>query len=71
MRRLLQVIRVLMLTGGVCLGLVGPPVCPAMGGKPAAGGMMTAVRPSVAAARATAEAGAADPIGYAELAQRA
>lgn len=61
MRRFLQVIRVLMLTGGVCLGQVAPPVCPAIGGKPATGGMMTAARPSVAAARATAEAGAADP----------
>jgi acid phosphatase len=61
MQRFLRVVRVLMLAGGVCAGQVGPPVCPAIGGKAAAVGMMTTARPSVAEARSTAEAGAADP----------
>jgi acid phosphatase len=62
MRRFLRVIRVLMLAGGVCAGQMGPPVCPVPAGKTvASGGRPSEVRPSVAAARATAEAAAADP----------
>jgi acid phosphatase len=50
------------LAGGVCLAQVGPPVCPVATGKTRpGGGRSEAVRPSVAAARATAEAAAADP----------
>jgi acid phosphatase len=48
------------LAGGVSIAQVGPPVCPVAAGK-TAGTRPTAIRPSVAAARATAEAGAADP----------
>jgi acid phosphatase len=55
-------IGVWVLAGGVCLAQVGPPVCPIATGKTRpAGGRSEAVRPSVAAARATAEAAAADP----------
>jgi acid phosphatase len=50
------------LAGGVCVAQVGPPVCPVAAGKTASsGGRPASVRPSVAAARATAEAAAADP----------
>jgi acid phosphatase len=59
LRRLLRVLGVVALAGGVCVGQVGPPVCPIPAGKTAS--MRPAVaRPSVAAAEATAEAGAAD-----------
>jgi len=61
MRRFLRVTGVLMLAGGVCVGQMGPPVCPVVAGKTSISRTMTAVRPSVAAAWATAEAGAADP----------
>jgi acid phosphatase len=61
MRGFLRVMSVVAL-GGVCVAQVGPPVCPVAGGKTAStGGRPAAVRPSVAAARATAEAAAADP----------
>jgi acid phosphatase len=50
------------LAGGVCVAQTGPPVCPVAAGKTvASGGRPGAMRPSVAAARATAEAAAADP----------
>ena len=50
------------LAGGVCVAQMGPPVCPVEAGKTAASaGRPGAVRPSVAAVRATAEAAAADP----------
>ena len=51
---------VVTLVGGVCLAQVGPPVCPVPVGKKAAS-VSTSIRPSVAVARATAEAAAADP----------
>jgi acid phosphatase len=49
------------LAGGVGVAQVGPPVCPVVARRPAEGGRTVAARPSVAAARATAEAAAADP----------
>jgi acid phosphatase len=49
------------LVGGVCVAQVGPPVCPVAAGKTVASGRPGAVRPSVVAVRATAEAAAADP----------
>ena len=49
------------LAGVVCAAQVGPPVCPVAAGKTAASTRPGAARPSVAAARATAEAAAADP----------
>ncbi len=61
MRGFLRAMGVVMLAGGVCTAQVGPPVCPAAGKTVASGGRPAAVRPSVAAARATAEAAAADP----------
>ena len=60
MQRLLRVIGVLVLTGGVCVAQMGPPVCPMPAGKKA-GSVRPAARPSVAVADATAEAAAADP----------
>jgi len=56
----LRLIGVLVLIGGVCAAQVGPPVCPVAAGKTASM-RSAAARPSVAAAEATAEAGAADP----------
>src|SRR6059058_6309071 len=62
MRRLLHVMGVVMLAGGVGVGQVGPPVCSVAGEKTAGSGGRTATaRPSVAAVQAIAEAGAADP----------
>jgi len=52
------------LAGGVGIAQVGPPVCPVVAGKTANSGRVvgpSGTRPSVAAARATAEAAAADP----------
>jgi len=45
---------------GVCVAQMGPPVCPVGAGKTVTSGR-AAVRPLVAAVRATAEAAAADP----------
>src|SRR5437763_14744874 len=62
MRRLLRVMGVVMLAGGVGVAQVGPPGCPVGGAKTAAGGGRSATaRPSVAAVQAIAEAGAAGP----------
>ncbi|HWW98679.1 MAG TPA: hypothetical protein VNY74_13320, partial [Edaphobacter sp.] len=66
MRRFLRAMGVVILAGGICEAQVGPPVCPIVAGKAVASARPlvagpAAVRPSVAAARATAEAGAADP----------
>src|SRR5438067_332715 len=62
MRRLLRVMGVVMLAGGVGVAQVVPPVCRVAGAKTAAsGGRTTVSRPSVAAVRAIAEAAAADP----------
>jgi acid phosphatase len=49
------------LAGGVCTAQVVPPACPVAGKTVVSGGRSAAVRPSVTAARATAEAAAADP----------
>ena len=50
------------LAGGICVAQVRPPVCPVAAGKTVViGGRPAIVRPSVVAARATAEAAAADP----------
>jgi acid phosphatase len=49
------------LAGGVCTAQVVPPVCPVAGKTVVSGGRSAALRPSVTAARATAEAAAADP----------
>jgi acid phosphatase len=49
------------LAGGVCTAQVVPPVCPVAGKTVVSGGRSAAVRPSVTAARAIAEAAAADP----------
>jgi len=59
LRGLLRGVSVVVLAGGVCLAQVGPPVCPVSAGKTASM-RPRAVRPSVAAAEATAEADAAD-----------
>jgi acid phosphatase len=62
MARVLRVLGVVALAGGVCLGQAGPPACAVATGKqvpslrPAVG-----TRPTVAAAVATAETAAADP----------
>jgi acid phosphatase len=61
MRRFLRVMGVVVLGGAVGVAQVGPPVCPVAAGKTAASGKAMGARPSVAAARATAEAAAADP----------
>jgi acid phosphatase len=62
MRRFLRMTGVLSLGVGVGVTQVAPPVCPVIAGKAvASGGRTVGVRPSVVAARATAEAGAADP----------
>jgi acid phosphatase len=52
------------LAGGICVAQVGPPVCPVAAGKAAPRPVAvrpSGTRPTVAAARATAEAAAADP----------
>lgn len=54
----LRWIGVMALVGGVGAAQVGPPVCPLRAGEKA---RTPAARPSVTEARATAEAGAADP----------
>jgi len=59
LRGLLRGVSVVALAGGICLAQVGPPVCPVPAGKTASM-RPGVVRPSVAAAEATAEAGAAD-----------
>jgi acid phosphatase len=56
----LRVAIVVVLVCGVCRAQVGPPVCPVAPGKSASVRPAVA-RPSVDAAKATAEAGAADP----------
>jgi acid phosphatase len=69
MKRLLRVkaavvgrwVGVWALAGGVCVAQVGPPVCPVAAGKTAASARPVGARPSVAAARATAETAAANP----------
>ena len=61
MRRFLRVMCVLIVVSGVCVAQVGPPVCPSAAGKKTSSGAPAAARPTVAAAVATAEAGAADP----------
>lgn len=61
MQRFIRVMGVVVLGCGVCAAQVAPPVCPVPGGKRAVSGQRVAVRPSVVAARATAEADAADP----------
>jgi acid phosphatase len=57
MRRFLRVIRVVVLVCRVAVAQLGPPDCPVSGGATS----RVAARPSVVAALATAEAGAADP----------
>jgi hypothetical protein len=57
MRRLLHAMGVVVLACEVCVAQVGPPVCPASSTSTS----RVALRPSVAATLATAEAGAADP----------
>lgn len=61
MERLLRVMGVVLLASELCVAQVKPPVCPVPAGTKEASSQPAAVRPSVAAARATAEAGAADP----------
>ena len=61
MRRFLRVMCALALASGVGVAQVGPPVCPVAAGKKISSGAPAATRPSVAAAVATAESGAADP----------
>jgi acid phosphatase len=62
MRRFLRLMGVVVISGAVGVAQVGPPSCPAIAGRPASGGSVTAgARPTVAAVRATAEAAAADP----------
>ena len=60
MRGSLRVVVVVALVGGVCAAQIGPPVCPVPAGNKVSSAP-PAARPSVAAAVATAEAGAADP----------
>jgi acid phosphatase len=55
--KLLRVVGVVVLAGGVSVAQVTPPVCPVSAGKTASA---RPVRPSVAAVEATAEAAAAD-----------
>jgi acid phosphatase len=59
--RILRVLSVVALAGGVCLGQVGPPVCAGAAGKVPSLRPAVGTRPTVAAAVATAAAAAADP----------
>ena len=58
---LLRVVGVLLVASELCVAQVRPPVCPVPAGTKEASSQPAAVRPSVAAARATAEEEAADP----------